>query len=212
MFKRRKQHSVLDKLRELFWPRMGWKRAAVYAKHRLTRMSAPTHNITAGLVIGMCVSSTPFFGFHFFLALGWARILKANYLASIIGTFFGNPWTFPFLMWLSFETGVFVLKLFGYDGLVEQSNPADMEEVRGSIFEFMARNFWELYFPTVIGGFICMIALWPVYYGPVYYIVLSAQRARRRRLVRKWRKRKAKAEQKAHEAREARRHERDHHH
>jgi hypothetical protein len=200
MFKRRRQRTTLEGVKEIFWPSMGWMRAARYAKHRVIRLSASTHSITCGLVCGMCISFSPLFGFHFLLAVAYARLMGGNYLAAIIGTFFGNPWTFPILFILSYETGSFVLSFFGGAGLVETSNPSDLGSIEGSSIAFFLNNFWDLYLPTLLGSFICMAVFWPIYYYPVYFLVRSAQKARRARMRRKWRKQVAKEEARhAHE-------------
>ena len=37
------------------------------------------------------------------MTLAW--ILRGSMAAAIIGTLFGNPWTFPFIWYLSYEVG-----------------------------------------------------------------------------------------------------------
>ncbi len=195
MFKRRREHTNARKFRELFWPSMGWGRAALYAKHRIIRLSASTHSIAAGLVCGMVVSFTPFFGFHFVLALALARLTQGNYLASIVGTFFGNPWTFPVLLWTSFETGSSILRGLDSGHLIAQSNPANIDEIHSSTLGFLSRSFWDLYLPTALGSLVCIVVFWPLFYGPVYYLVRMAQSARQRRTHRKWLKKNRQADE-----------------
>ena len=187
MFKRRRGLTILQKLKELLWPSMGWIRATLYAKHRLLRLSSSTHTIATGLACGACVSFTPFFGFHFLIALGYARIMGGHYLASIIGTFMGNPWTFPFLLWSSFHVGKFVLASFGVDIEIEPQSD-DIDEIQESFLTFFMSNFWDFYIPTALGGLICMILSWPLFYAPAYLIVRAGKSARRRHLKRKYKK------------------------
>lgn len=193
MFKRRKALTKLESVREIFWPRMGWIRASTYAKHRIVRLSSSTHKIATGLACGACVSFTPFFGCHFIIALGYAWLLRGHFLASIIGTFVGNPWTFPFLFWMSFETGRSVLEFAGFE-LFEQSDATtSLKETHQGFYEFLTHNFWDFYIPTALGGVICMLLFWPVFYVPFYIIVRSAKIARKRHLRRKWKKKWRKA-------------------
>lgn len=193
MFKRRRALTRLQSLREVFWPSMGWVRATYYAKHRIVRLSSTTRSIATGLACGACVSFTPFFGCHFFLALGYAWLMRGHFLASIIGTFVGNPWTFPFLFWTSFEVGKFLLGLFGVELFAENAATSELKNTDAGFYEFFTHNFWDFYLPTALGGTICMILFWPVFFIPFYLIVKSAKAARRRHLRRKWKKKWARA-------------------
>ena len=193
MFKRRKALTPLQNLREIFWPSMGWVRASYYAKHRITRLSSTTRSIATGLACGACVSFTPFFGMHFFIAIAYAWLYGGHFLAAIVGTFVGNPWTFPFLFWMSFEVGKYVLDFAGFDFFVRTAATDEMQNIDVGFYEFLLNNFWDFYIPTALGGVICMILFWPVFFLPFYIIVRSAKAARRRHLKRKWKKRFKKA-------------------
>lgn len=186
MFKRRREHTTMRKFRELFWPSMGWVRAAQYARHRVIRLSASTHAVTAGIVSGMVVSFTPFFGFHFLLAAAMAKMVRGNILAALVGTFFGNPWTFPFLMWASYSSGAKFFRFCGWNRFIADSNPSHIQEIHTSALGFLTRNFWDMYLPTAAGSLFCILVFWPLFYGPVYYLVRAAQQARARRRHRKW--------------------------
>jgi uncharacterized protein (DUF2062 family) len=123
LFQRRVALRPLQKLREKLWPSAGWKRAAQYTWYRLTRLPGTPHAIALGLAIGVFVSWTPFLGFHIIIAMALSWVLRANMLASFIGTFFGTPLTFP-IIWLStFELGNLLL---GYPGQAVPENLADM--------------------------------------------------------------------------------------
>lgn len=184
MFKRRVERTMWENLREVFWPKMGWVRATFYAKHRLLRLSSTTHKIATGLACGACISFTPFFGCHFLLALAYAWVLRGHYLAAIIGTFWGNPWTFPFLFMTSYNVGKYVLLFFGFELGHGVSFDGSFEGAEKGFSEF----FFNVYIPTALGGVICMIISWPVFYVPCYIMIRSAKAARHRHLRRKWKK------------------------
>ncbi|MDC9701404.1 MAG: DUF2062 domain-containing protein [Alphaproteobacteria bacterium] len=76
-----------------------------YVLKRMMRLKGTPHSIALGFSFGVFVSFTPFFSFHFILAgiLSW--LIGGNILASFIGTFFGNPFTFPFIWLASFKLG-----------------------------------------------------------------------------------------------------------
>lgn len=109
VFKRRDRRSVLQVVRELFYPRGGWSRAFQYVKHRVRRLPDTPHKIARGIWAGVFASFTPFYGFHFITAALIALMLRGNILASAIGTFFGNPLTYIPIGIISLETGHFIL-------------------------------------------------------------------------------------------------------
>jgi uncharacterized protein (DUF2062 family) len=109
MFKRRTPRSYARSVAEFFYPRGGWTRAGRYIAYRLRRLPDPAHKISRGIAAGVFASFTPFFGLHFVTAglLAWA--MRGNILASILATFFGNPFTFPIIATISVELGTLML-------------------------------------------------------------------------------------------------------
>ena len=73
---------------------------------KLSRLSRNKDCIAKGFATGMAVSFTPFVGFHTLLALAVAQLTRQNRTAALIGTLFGNPWTFPFIWYLDWKTGL----------------------------------------------------------------------------------------------------------
>ena len=94
VFKRREKRGLPRALWEWIYPKGGWARAYSYIKHRLRRLPGTPEEIARGVAIGVFTSFTPFFGLHFFVAWVLALVLRANVLASLLGTFFGNPLTY----------------------------------------------------------------------------------------------------------------------
>lgn len=111
MFKRRNKPPILSRIANFFWPRVGLKRSVKYIWHRIARISGSAHFITIGVVSGVFASWTPFVGFHFILAALIALALRGSLLASAIGTFFGNPISFPFIWISTYNIGGFLLGL-----------------------------------------------------------------------------------------------------
>lgn len=106
MFKRRNQRPVHHRLGNLIWPRTGWARALTYLWHRIARMRGTPHSIAAGIASGAAVSFTPFVGIHFLLAAVTGFLTRGNFIASMIGTGAGNPWTFPFIWVWIYQLGL----------------------------------------------------------------------------------------------------------
>ncbi|WP_424933929.1 DUF2062 domain-containing protein [Amaricoccus macauensis] len=105
VFKRRDKLPFFSRLREVVYPQKGWRRGIEYLGHRVRRLPDTPHRISLGVACGVFASFTPLFGLHFILAAGLARVVRANILASLIGTAFGNPLTFPFIASVSLKTG-----------------------------------------------------------------------------------------------------------
>ncbi len=101
MFRRRIKPSSFQRVRNVLWPRGGWRRSSQYFAHRVARLPGTPYSIASGVAIGAAVSFTPFIGFHFVLSALLSLITRSNVVASLLGTVVGNPWTFPFIwLWL----------------------------------------------------------------------------------------------------------------
>jgi uncharacterized protein (DUF2062 family) len=105
VFRRRKKLGLLQRLRGLVFPRGGWRRAATYLRHRLTRIPDAPHRVARGIACGIFASFTPIFGLHFIFAAVLAWLVRGNIIASLIGTAVGNPLTFPLIAVLSLDLG-----------------------------------------------------------------------------------------------------------
>ncbi len=151
---------------------MGWWRTLIYVKHRLLRVADTTHNIGLGLAIGLGVSFSPLLGTHFIQAGIIALALRANAFSAMMGTFFGNPITFPFIWWASLSLGQFLFGLFGLDVA---------EEIPDKIsLSIMWNNFMELFLPWMLGGYILMFVVIPPAYFMYYHLVRIAKKAKAR--------------------------------
>ncbi len=105
MFKRRTRLSFRERVSELIYPRSGWRRATTYALRRILRLPDTPHRVALGLSCGVLACFSPFFGLHIGFAVVLAFLLRGNLLAALIGTFFGNPITFPVIAAASYNIG-----------------------------------------------------------------------------------------------------------
>ncbi len=190
MFRRRTPLTFLQSLRQILWPRMGWWRFIKYYRLRIVRLSSSAESIAINLAGGSAMSFTPFFGIHIFGGMGMAWILghRINLIASTVGTFVGNPWTFPFLLFASYSLGGWILSFFGSNEGEIDLNPDVVEQHGENLLSFLSDNFADIFIPTAVGGTLLAIVSFPIYYFLYFYLVRGAQRARKLRMRQKQKK------------------------
>lgn len=169
------------------WPRRGWRRASRYIGHRIRRLPGTPYRIAAGFASGAAISFTPFIGFHFAGAALIALLLRANVVASAIGTVIGNPWTFPFIWAWTHAFGQWLLGAESVSVLPEELS-----------FNYIFGHLPEVFWPMTVGGLATAAVAWFAFFWPVRKAVAEYQHARRWRLQRKERKERARiAEERA---------------
>ena len=109
MFKRRERRSIFRFFYEVVFSLKGISRAIEYVGIRLKRIPDTPHKISLGMSCGIFASFTPLFGLHFLIAGLLSYLLRANVLASLIGTFIGNPITFPIITVFNLKLGEWIL-------------------------------------------------------------------------------------------------------
>ena len=188
MFKRRNPLSTSAIVRKFFWPSMGWQRAWAYTMHRLARLPGSSYSIAGGFACGAAISFTPFVGLHFIISAIVAWIIRANILASAIGTAVGNPWTFPFIWAWLYQTGTWMTagealsgdkvpefsEVFGH--MMEATLSLDMTY----LIETAGPIFWPMLVSSIPTGFV----IWWAFYLPLKYVVGRYQERRKRKLTR----------------------------
>lgn len=192
LLKRRQPPSWAESFRIFIWPRRSWLRSGQYVTKRILRLTATPHAVAAGVAAGAFTSFTPFMGLHFIFAALFAWLIRGNLLASALGTFVGNPLTFPFIWAAAYNTGQYILH-----NSATGSGPPDivfaMKKVMKAVFDFDGRaasaawqEIWDpLLFPMLVGGMplglLCAI--------PLYFLTRRAaamfQETRRNKLIRK---------------------------
>ena len=137
-----------------------------YYKFKLARLPASSYAISAGFACGSMVSFTPLLGFHFILAVVFAYLLRANYIAALIGTIVGNPISFPFIWGLIYKVGAFIV-----------DKPED--NLRQNInFEIIINQTYDIFIPMLVGGAVLAIPIWVITYFITYSFVSSFKEAK----------------------------------
>ena len=192
IFKRKNGQTPKEKLQSSLWPAMGWPRTFTYYKHRIFRQDQTSHQITSGLATGMAISWTPFYGFHIISALCISHLLKFNLFAALAGTLWGNPWTFPVMLWLNYHLGLFITGLIGLDIVGDFAMLLAEINFTKEPLLFMKTLFkhpFHVLLPVTIGGIINGLLFWPciyaICYKPVSYIHAKYKAKRTKRIQRR---------------------------
>lgn len=206
VFKRGKPLGWLAWMREMVYPRGGFRRATRYVIHRMSRLPDEPHRIARGVFAGFLVGFLPLPGLQFVAAWAAARLMRGNLLAALLGTFNTNPVTTPFF-------AVFAMT-FGH-WLLGVEAPLSASEI-GRAFGHAGNNLWrnfmaiftedsmqwggliqfwhDIYLPYFIGALIPGILISLVAYYITIPIVQAYQKARHAKAdERRERRRKLKA-------------------
>ena len=174
MFRRRVPLSFVGKVRELLWPRKGFSRLYSYLVQRVLRMPGSAYSLACGFACGVAVSFTPLLGFHLLLAIGLAYFIRGNMATALLGTLFGNPWTFPFIFVLLQAVGEGLIQYFGLTSLWATPEAGD---VYG--------QFLDYFFPMALGGVLMFILSWLVSFTICYWGIISWREHRIRKRQKK---------------------------
>jgi uncharacterized protein (DUF2062 family) len=216
VFKRRDPKSWPRAVAEFLWPRGGWARAFHYVKHRIHRLPDSPERIARGIWAGVFAAFTPFYGLHFIVAALLAKAMRGNFIASLMGTFFGNPLTYVpigisalttgnWLLGTKFDEGVH--RSFGgkfvdagadlRDNFLAAFTSAEADWHGLSVF------FDEIFFPYLIGGILPGIVCATICYYLSVPLIRAYQKRRKGAIKSKFEALKAKAAAKADAKRNA---------
>lgn len=206
VFKRRKPLGWLAWLREMVYPRGGFRRATRYVIHRMSRLPDEPHRIARGIFAGSLIGFLPLPGLQFVGAWAAARLMRGNVLAALLGTFNTNPVTTPFFAVFAMSFGHWLL------GVEAPLSAGEIGRAFGRAGHDLWRNieaiftddrmqwggllqFWhDIYLPYFIGALIPGILISLVAYYITIPIVQAYQKARHAKAdERRERRRKLKA-------------------
>lgn len=205
VFRRRNPRSYAQTVRAFFYPTGGWFRAALYIFYRLRRLPDTPHRIGRGVSVGVFISFSPLFGLHFVLCTAINWLIGGNFIASVIGNWFGNPVTLPLIAWSSVRLGQWVLRTHDRIDLRQLMQiTTDMSvELWHNCFALFtpARMDWrafaafgETYFlPYLIGGLILGVPFALASHALTWRAVQAYRHLRVRRLAERRERRRATA-------------------
>jgi len=190
MFQRRFKPKLHHRARDFLWPSLGWRRSTVYLFHRMARLPGSSYSIAAGFACGAAISFTPFVGLHFILGGLCAWIMRANILASAIGTAVGNPWTFPFIWTLIYNLGHWMGAGWNTKQSAEDLDfaaifAASMDAFLRFDLAYLVDTAGPVLWPMFIGGIPAFVAVWFIFFLPLRPLIGAYQHQRRERRMRK---------------------------
>jgi uncharacterized protein (DUF2062 family) len=127
-----------------------------------------------GTAIGVGISFTPLLGFHILITFALTWVLRANLVAAGIGTFAGNPITFPVLWASGYELGHFILRG------EEREAPAHIAE---EVMHSSLSDILPLIEVTLAGSLVLGTVAGAIVYLVVHKAVSTYQDGRRRRFA-----------------------------
>jgi uncharacterized protein (DUF2062 family) len=147
-------------------------------------LRASPHEIALGCALGAFVSITPLLGVQTLLAVIFALMLRASVPAAIIGTFVGNPLSWPFI-WVS--TYVMGLQIVGLEGAFDPSAVqrnilllwGALVDRSPLLFDATAALLWPLLWPMLAGS----VPIGLLTAAIVYYISRNVVRGWRLRIM-----------------------------
>ena len=107
-FGRKKKKRLIVSIYSFLKIFFAFSRTKKYISLSIKRIKGTPQALSLGLATGIAVSFTPFIGLHALLAIFISWIIGGSMAAALIGTLFGNPWTFPFIWYFTFEIGQFI--------------------------------------------------------------------------------------------------------
>jgi uncharacterized protein (DUF2062 family) len=120
-----------------------------WAALKLVRQSQQPHFVALGVAIGVAVAFFPILGTHMLIIALFCTLLRASFIAALVGSMLANPWTIGPMWAASFHLGRRILGMTpGGEGAIEHLNALGW----GAFVE----RFWELLnhiiMPTIVGG------------------------------------------------------------
>ena len=170
MFRRRQKLSLSRRLREFFWPSMGFGRSTRYLAHRVARMPGTPSSIALGFACGVGVIFTPFVGLHLVISLVVAWVVRGSPLAAAIGTLASNPWTIPPILIGTYKLGARMLGTHSHHHL-----PHDVT------FFYMLHHPMQILLPMSLGSIPMGLTAALITYFPARYLVKGYQQRRHQR-------------------------------
>lgn len=142
----RRRKSWRHTVQEWVWPSMGWYNFLRLSEIKVKRNPDTIEKTAKGLAVGVFVSFIPLNGTHLLWIFLFCRMIRGGYVAGLIGSLFGNPWTFPIIWLWSYNLGHFMLG--GRHRVEAIPFKFSIEAVLNNFYAF----WWDVLWPMFVGG------------------------------------------------------------
>ena len=134
-----------------------WLIGKCFPAHRLIHLRASPHEVALGCAVGVFVAITPLLGAQFLIAALLAGLLRASVPAAVLGTFFGNPVSWPIIWTSTYAVGLQIIRPDGVLGAgdFEQNVMllwAALLERSPELLNATAALVWPLLLPMLVGS------------------------------------------------------------
>lgn len=161
-------------MRILVFPPGGWWRTATYLRKRIARLPGTPRAIACGAAWGVTIAVSPFWGLHVWLSLGLTWLTRGSLIAAAIGTTLGNPWTFPLIVALTYQVGLWFLPSAMQPPAIDLGDPRQALAI-------LLDHPGELLLPMVVGWVPVGLLSWVMTFWLVRRAVAEYHRCRRER-------------------------------
>lgn len=174
LFRRRHDPGSWERFKLWLWPRVSWRRSALYYLKRILRLSGTPYAIAMGAAVGAGVAFTPFLGFHLVLTFAIAWLLGGNMIAGALASCIGNPLTFPLIWATTYELGHL---------LMHQEKSQVPMRLEHDLLHKSWDQLWPIIEPMTVGSVPLALLVGAIVYLVVYKAVSAYREGRRERLA-----------------------------
>lgn len=155
----------------------------LYYWRRMLRLRATPHEVALGCAAGVFAACTPFLGFQMVLAVALAFLLRVSIPAALLGTFIGNPLSWPAIWGASYVAGVWVLgddPAYAAEHFVQSANALGATLMAPSpSLDTAVGSLSPIIEPMIIGGLLVGLIAAVFSYYPTRQAVRVFQKRRR---------------------------------
>jgi len=162
-----------------------WLRSRLlYFWHQVIQLRATPHEVALGFAIGVFTACTPFLGVQTLLALVFAFVFRVSMPAALLGTFVGNPLSWPAIWSASYVSGALLL---GQDPTYAANHLSETADVISATlmtpspqtFAAALQNLSPIAEPMIVGGLLVGLIAAIFSYYPTRRAVRVFQRHRK---------------------------------
>jgi uncharacterized protein (DUF2062 family) len=113
MITKRQTYTALDRLKR-------------FLKFRVLHVNDSLHRIAMGVALGLFIAWTPALGFHIFLVLGLAVLLRANKFVALVFIWVNNPFTLIAIYYPNYLLGRTIMRTFNCEAELSSAQTQEM--------------------------------------------------------------------------------------